>query len=72
MSKGITNETLEGINLKGFDNISRDIKSGKFNFSPTRRVMKPKPGKNELRPLSVGNPREKIVQKALNVLMEAI
>jgi group II intron reverse transcriptase/maturase len=72
MSKGITNETLEGINLKGFDNISRDIKSGKFNFSPTRRVMKPKPGKNELRPLSVGNPREKIVQKALTVLMEAI
>lgn len=72
MSKGVTNETLDGINIKWFENIAQDIKSGKLKFSPTRRVMIPKPGKNELRPLSVGNPREKIVQKALTVLLESI
>jgi len=72
MSKGVTNETLDGINIKWFENIAQDIKSGKLKFSPTRRVMIPKPGKNELRPLSVGNPIEKIVQKALTVLLESI
>ena len=36
--------------------------------------MIPKLGNKELRPLSVGNPREKkkIIQKALTVLLEAI
>ena len=68
----MTDETLDGLNLKWFENIASKIKSGKFTFSPSRRVMIPKPGKSELRPLSVGNPREKIVQKALTVLMETI
>lgn len=72
MSKGITDETLDDVNLKWFENIGSRIKSGKFTFSPSRRVMIPKPGKSESRPLSVGNPREKIVQKALTVLMEAV
>ena len=72
MSKGVTTETLDGINLEWFESIAKEIKTGKFNFSPTRRVMIPKPGKKELRPLSVGNPREKIVQKALTMLMETI
>lgn len=72
MSKGIDKETLDGINLNWFEKISQEIKSGKFNFSPSRRVMILKPGKKELRPLSITNPREKIVQKALNTLMENI
>lgn len=72
MSKGTTRETLDGINHKWFENTAREIRTGKFSFSPTRRVMIPKPGKTELRPLSGGSPREKIVQKALAVLLESI
>jgi len=34
--------------------------------------MIPKPVKKELRPLSVASPRDKIVQKALAVVLEAI
>jgi len=34
--------------------------------------MIPKPGKTELRPLSVGSPRDKIVQKALQLILEGI
>lgn len=34
--------------------------------------MIPKPGKKELRPLGKGNPREKIVQKALALVLESI
>lgn len=78
MSKGTTPETLDGINLNWFSKIAKDLKSGKFNFQPSRRVMIPKPGKKELRPLScqpegsVENPRDKIIQKALTVVLEAI
>lgn len=72
MSKGFRDETLDGLNLKWFENMGSKIKSGKFTFSPSRRVMIPKPGKRVFRPLSIGNLREKIVQKALTVLMEAI
>lgn len=72
MSKGTNPETLDGINLKWFNNVAKDLKAGKFNFQPSRRVMIPKPGKKELRPLSVGNPRDKIIHKALTVVLEAI
>lgn len=34
--------------------------------------MIPKPGKTETRPLSVGNPREKIIQKATLLVLEQI
>lgn len=34
--------------------------------------MIPKPGKSELRPLSVGNLRDKIVQKALVIVLEEL
>lgn len=72
MSRGTDNSTLDGISKEWFVNISNDIRKGKFNFSPARRVMIPKPGKSELRPLSIANPREKIVQKAIAVILEAI
>lgn len=34
--------------------------------------MIPKSGKYEKRPLNVGSPREKIIQKGLQVILEAI
>lgn len=52
--------------------MATSLRSGNFSFSPTRRVLIPKPGKKELRPLSVGSPREKIVQKAITIVLEEI
>jgi group II intron reverse transcriptase/maturase len=72
MTKGTDNSTLDGINKNWFENTSKDILKGKFKFLPARRVMIPKPGKKELRPLNVANPREKIIQKAITVTLEAI
>lgn len=34
--------------------------------------MIPKPGKKEERPLGVGAPKEKIVQKGIQIILEAI
>lgn len=73
MSSGTNNETLDGIDLVWFKKISSELKSGKFNFLPTRQVKIPKHNKlGQFRTLAVGSPRDKIVQKALQVILEAI
>lgn len=62
--------TLDGISLKYLDRIGNEIRAGKFKFSPARRVQIPKPGKNETRPLDIASPREKVIQKAIQQIME--
>lgn len=71
-AKGVSNETLDGINLKTLQKISKDILSGAIKFSPVRRVLIPKPDKSALRPLGVSSPREKIVQKAIDLVLTVI
>nr|QDA21774.1 hypothetical protein [Proschkinia sp. SZCZR1824] len=71
-AKGISDETLDGMNLKTLQKISKDTLSGAIKFSPVRRVLIPKPGKSLLRPLGVSSPREKIVQKAIDLVLTAI
>lgn len=71
MTPSFNNITLDGIDLKYFDNLSKDLISGKFKFSPVRLVEIPKP-KGGIRPLSVGNPREKIVQEAMRMILDII
>jgi len=46
--------------------------TGEFSFTPARRTIIPKPGKMEKRIISIGSPREKIVQKGLQIILEAI
>lgn len=72
MSKGATKETLDGITYKWFVNTANDIKKGGLKFTPARRAMIPKPGKKEERPLGVGAPREKIIQKGMQIILETI
>lgn len=72
MSKGITKETLDGISFEWFCKAAEELKTGKLKFTPARRVLIPKLGKKEQRPLGVGAPREKIVQKGLQIILEAI
>lgn len=71
-AKGIDSTTLDGLSLQSLQKISQDVLSGKIKFSPVRRVCIPKPGKSVLRPLGVSNPREKIVQKAVEIVLTAI
>ena len=71
-AKRIDSTTLDGLSFKTLQKISQDVLSGKIKFSPVRRVYIPKPGKSVLRPLGVSNPREKIVQKAMELVLTAI
>lgn len=71
-AKGVSNEILDGMSLKILQKISKDTLSGAIKFSPVRRFLIPKPGKLVLRPLDVSSPREKIVHKAIDLVLTAI
>ena len=47
------------------------MKKGLYKFKPNRRVEITKPD-GKTRPLGIGYPRDKIVQKALHAVLEAI
>lgn len=66
MTEGAKKETLDGINQKYLERTQIELKAGKYKFNPARRTQIPKPGKNETRP------REKIVQKAILLIMERL
>nr|AVR57719.1 hypothetical protein [Halamphora calidilacuna] len=67
-----TSETLDGINHDWFEKIAIDISNGKYAFQNCRRIYIPKAEKKQLRPITVGNPRDKIVQKAMQIILEEI
>ena len=71
MTPGVDNVTLDGIDLKFFDTLGRDIGSGRFKFKPARRIDIPK-SNGGTRPLSIASPRDKIVQSAMKIILEAI
>lgn len=73
MTPGIDLTTLDGIDMSFFERLSKQIKDGTFEFSPGRRVLIPKPNKpGETRPLGIGSPRQKIVQKAIQMVLSTI
>ena len=72
MTLGTGRESSHGLTLKWITKTAELVKSGAFDFKPAWRVNNPKPGKSSTRLLGVGNPRDKIVQKALQVVLEYI
>lgn len=71
MTPGVDKKTLDGVDWDFFTMLGSQIRKGQFDFSPSRRVSIPKAGGGK-RPLSVGPPRDKIVQKALALVLETI
>ena len=71
MTKSVDNENLDGISIKGFEETSENIRSGKFAFKPMRQVEITK-AKGKTRTLRIASPREKVVQKAIQLVLEAI
>lgn len=67
---GVTKETLDGISEQWFKKASEALKKGKYEYPKKRRVEIPKPGKVGTRPLTIGNPRVKIIERAMLNSME--
>jgi retron-type reverse transcriptase len=54
------------------DELAADLKDGRWRPLPARRVFIPKPGREELRPLSIPAVRDRVVQAALKSVIEPI
>ena len=75
LTPGDTSEetTLDGLSKDWFKNIALDIKNGTYEFKTSHRIYVPKKGdNNKLRPLTINNPRDKIIQKAIHLILEEI
>jgi retron-type reverse transcriptase len=64
MTKGSGEETLSGINEQWFITTNKKLLEGSFKYSNRRRVLINKPG-GGTRPLTIANPRIKIIERAL-------
>jgi len=65
--------TLDSIDMEFILRTSKSLKDGTFRFTPARRVYIPKPNKpGEFRPLGIASPRQKIVQKAIELILTLI
>lgn len=71
MTPGADSSTLDGTDLTWFEETSRNLKTGAFQFKPSRRLEIPKPN-GGTRPLGVASPKDKIVQEAMRMILEAV
>jgi RNA-directed DNA polymerase len=66
---GIDRTTLADVERYGIgrllDELAMDLRDGRWRPLPARRVFIPKPGREELRPLSIPAVRDRIVQAAV-------
>lgn len=69
---GVDAQTLDGIDLNWVQNISKQLLAGKYKFKAARRVYIPKKGTNKKRPLTISSPRDKVVQQAMYLVLNAI
>jgi group II intron reverse transcriptase/maturase len=73
---GIDRQTIADVERYGvgrlLDELAADLKEGRWRPLPARRVFIPKPGRDELRPLSIPAVRDRIVQAAARIVIEPI
>src|SRR2546425_10052783 len=72
---GIDHQTLTDVERYGvsrvLDELAADLKEGRWRPLPAR-VFIPKPGREELRPLSIPTVRDRVVQAATKIVIEPI
>lgn len=73
MTPGADTTTLDSLDLNWIQNTAAKLQAGQFRWSPARLVKIPKPNKpGQTRPLGIANPREKVVQKAIQLVLSAL
>jgi RNA-directed DNA polymerase len=73
---GIDQTTIADVERQGIsvllDELEAELRERRFQPLPARRVYIPKPGREELRPLSIPAIRDRVVQAALKIVLEPI
>jgi retron-type reverse transcriptase len=71
-TSGVDNANLDGASSFDVRSLVEELKSRSFKFLPVRRIMVPKPGKPEKRPLGIPTFRDRVVQEMIRSILEAI
>lgn len=71
LTPALTETTLDGISLEWFNHTAQNIRNGGYTFSASRRKMIPKKD-GKLRPLTIPDPRDRIIQEAIRYLLEIV
>jgi len=71
LTPGVEGDTLDSFSKEMIEKIIKAIKDHSYKFSPIRRVYIPKKN-GKLRPLGIPGPKDKIVQKVMAIILEAI
>ncbi|MGA2322177.1 MAG: group II intron reverse transcriptase/maturase [Solirubrobacteraceae bacterium] len=73
---GIDEQSIADVEQYGvsrlLDELAADLRDGRWRPLPARRVFIPKPGREELRPLSIPAVRDRVVQSAVKLVMEPV
>src|SRR5947207_991033 len=71
-----TGETIADVEQYGvarlLDELAADLRDGRWRPLPARRVFIPKPGREELRPLSIPAVRDRVVGAAVKLVIEPV
>ncbi|WP_242219938.1 reverse transcriptase/maturase family protein [Bacillus cereus group sp. BfR-BA-01380] len=71
LTKGTTDETIDGFSLQKIEEIIEQLKNETFRFAPVRRVYIPK-SNGKKRPLGVPNFKDKMVQEVMRMILENV
>lgn len=63
--------TLDEMSNTLLTSMANSLQDGSFQFKPARRVLIPK-SNGKMRALAISSPRDKIIQEAMRMLLEAI
>jgi RNA-directed DNA polymerase len=69
---GIDKVTIDAMNNSNIAKLMKQLKNREFQFKPVRKIMIPKPGKAELRPLGIPTWYDRIVQEMIRGILDAI
>src|SRR5215204_2659706 len=73
---GIDRQTIADVERYGtsrlLDELAADLREGRWRPLPARRVFIDKPGREELRPLSIPKVSDRVVQAAAKLAIEAV
>jgi group II intron reverse transcriptase/maturase len=69
MTKGATQETVDGMSLKKIDRIIEALRHDQFRWTPVRRIYIPKKN-GKLRPLGLPTWSDKLVQESIRFILE--
>jgi len=70
MTKGATEETVDGMSLAKIHSIIEEIRAERFQWTPVRRTYIPN-ANGKMRPLGIPTWRDKLVQEVIRLILES-